>query len=67
MFWLSFLLWNKETMNEEALPQKPASLMIVPQATPAKNTYSVREEGEGSRKESGRGGGEESMQLLPYG
>ena len=22
MFWLSFLLWYKETMNEEALPQK---------------------------------------------
>ena len=32
--------------SQEALPQKPASLMIVPQATPAKNTYSVREEGE---------------------
>jgi len=32
--------------SKEMLPQKPASLMIVPQATPAKNTYNVREEGE---------------------
>ena len=32
--------------SQETLPQKPASLMIVPQATPAKNTYNVREEGE---------------------
>ena len=30
--------------SEEALPQKPASLMIVPQTAPAKNSYTVSEE-----------------------
>ena len=32
--------------SEEALPLKPASLMIVPQTAPAKNSYTVSEEGE---------------------
>ena len=32
--------------SETALPQKPASLMIVPQTAPAKGSYSVSEEGE---------------------
>ena len=32
--------------SEAALPQKPASLMIVPQTAPAKGSYSVSEEGE---------------------
>ena len=30
--------------SEEALPQKPASLMIVPQKAPAKNSYTIEEE-----------------------
>ena len=32
--------------SKEALPEKPASLMIVPQSAPAKGSYSVTEEGE---------------------
>ncbi|MBO4719869.1 MAG: DUF5110 domain-containing protein [Prevotella sp.] len=32
--------------SKEALPEKPASLMIVPQVAPAKGTYSVIEEGD---------------------
>ena len=32
--------------SQDALPQKPASLMIVPQTTPAKGSYSVSDEGE---------------------
>ena len=32
--------------SKEALPEKPASLMIVPQKAPAKGSYSVSEEGE---------------------
>ena len=32
--------------SEEALPEKPASLMIVPQTTPAKGSYTVSDEGE---------------------
>ncbi|MBR2292151.1 MAG: DUF4968 domain-containing protein, partial [Prevotella sp.] len=32
--------------SDDALPQKPASLMIVPQTAPAKNSYTVSEEGE---------------------
>ena len=32
--------------SEALLPQKPASLMIVPQTAPAKNTYTVSEEGD---------------------
>ena len=32
--------------SENELPEKPASLMIVPQTTPAKNSYTVSEEGE---------------------
>ena len=32
--------------SEASLPQKPASLMIVPQTAPAKNTYTVSEEGD---------------------
>ena len=31
---------------EASLPQKPASLMIVPQTAPAKNSYTVSEDGE---------------------
>ena len=33
-----------QATSEEALPQKPASLMIVPQAAPAKGSYTVSEE-----------------------
>ena len=32
--------------SKEALPEKPASLMIVPQVTPAKGSFSVNEESE---------------------
>ena len=32
--------------SKEALPEKPASLMIVPQTTPARGSYSVSDEGE---------------------
>ncbi|MBR7029847.1 MAG: glycoside hydrolase family 31 protein [Prevotella sp.] len=32
--------------SKEALPEKPASLMIVPQAAPAKGSFSVSEEGD---------------------
>ena len=32
--------------SEVALPEKPASLMIVPQTTPAKGSYTVSDEGE---------------------
>ena len=32
--------------SKEALPEKPASLMIVPQTAPAKGSYSVSEEGD---------------------
>ena len=32
--------------SQDMLPQKPASLMIVPQTAPAKGSYSVSEEGE---------------------
>ena len=32
--------------SKEALPEKPASLMIVPQTAPAKGSYAVSEEGE---------------------
>ena len=32
--------------SEASLPQKPASLMIVPQTAPAKNSYTVSEEGD---------------------
>ena len=32
--------------SKDELPQKPASLMIVPQTTPAKGSFSVSEEGE---------------------
>ena len=32
--------------SKEALPEKPASLMIVPQTAPAKGSYTVSEEGE---------------------
>ena len=32
--------------SEASLPQKPASLMIVPQTAPAKNSYTVSEDGE---------------------
>ena len=32
--------------SKEALPVKPASLMIVPQTAPAKGSYSVSEEGD---------------------
>ena len=32
--------------SKEALPEKPASLMIVPQTTPARGSYSVTEDGD---------------------
>ena len=32
--------------SKDALPEKPASLMIVPQTTPAKGSYTVNDEGE---------------------
>ena len=32
--------------SKEALPEKPASLMILPQTTPARGSYSVNDEGE---------------------
>ena len=32
--------------SKDALPQKPASLMIVPQTVPAKGSYTVSDEGE---------------------
>ena len=32
--------------SQEALPQKPASLMIVPQVAPRKDSYSITEEGD---------------------
>ena len=32
--------------SKDALPDKPASLMIVPQVAPAKGSYTVSEEGE---------------------
>ena len=36
--------------SQDALPQKPASLMIVPQTTPAKGSYSVSDEGDQERE-----------------